>query len=160
MNVAKDTVIRFHYSLRDASGAPIESSEGRDPLAALIGHGGIVPGLEEAMMGRAAGESFDVTLEPEQAYGPRQEGLVQRVPKKYFRNGARLQPGDTTSVQTKNGPRVVTVLKVGMSVVDVDLNHPMAGRTLQFHIDVVDVRAATPEEIAHRHVHGDGGHQH
>ena len=75
-------------------------------------------------------------------------------------DGARLRAGDTAVVSTKNGPRMVTVLKVGMSVVDVDLNHPMAGKTLAFAIEVVDVRAATAEELEHHHVHGEGGHQH
>ena len=160
MNVAKDTVVRFHYTLRDDAGAQIETSHGQQPMTILVGHGGIIPGLEQALIGRSAGESFEVTVAPEQAYGVRHDNMVQRVPKKYFRDGARLRAGDTAVVTTKEGPRMVTVLKVGMSVVDVDLNHPMAGRTLAFAIEVVDVRAASEEELAHHHVHGEGGHQH
>lgn len=160
MHIEKDTVVRFHYSLRDGDGTQIESSHGQQPMTVLVGHGGIIPGLEEALIGHAAGDSFEVTVEPDKGYGVRHDNMMQRVPKKYFRDAARLKPGDTGVVTTKHGPRMVTVLKVGMSVVDVDLNHPMAGRTLVFAIEVAEVRAATPEEIAHHHVHGEGGHQH
>ena len=160
MNVERNSVVRFHYTLRDESGSQIENSRGGSPMAVLVGHGGIIPGLEEALMGRAPGERFEVTITPEQGYGPRHDNLVQRVPKKYFRDPGRLKAGATATVGTKEGPRMVTVIKVGMSVVDVDLNHPMAGRTLAFEIEIVDVREASEEELAHRHVHGEGGHQH
>ena len=160
MNVANDTVVRFHYTLRGDDGAEIESSHGQQPMTVLVGHGGIIPGLEQSLIGRAVGDAFEVTVAPEQGYGLRHDNMVQRVPKKYFRDGARLRAGDTAVVSTKNGPRMVTVLKVGMSVVDVDLNHPMAGKTLAFAIEVVDVRAASAEELEHHHVHGEGGHEH
>ena len=160
MNVEKDSVVRFHYTLRDPSGAELETSRGKAPVAVLVGHGGIIPGLEQALLGRSAGERFDTTVEPGQGYGQRHDNLVQRVPKKHFRDPARLKAGQSAVVGTSQGARLVTVLKVGMSVVDVDLNHPMAGRTLVFDIEIVEVRAASAEELAHRHVHGEGGHQH
>jgi len=98
---------------------------------------------------------------PELGYGERREGLQQRVPKKYFRDANRLKPGMRTVLTTKeDGQRVVSILKVGTSVVDVDLNHPMAGRTLVFDIEVIEVRAASAEEIAHGHAHAPGGHAH
>ena len=105
------------------------------------------------------GDSFEVTVESEQAYGPRREGFTQRVPKKHFRE-ARLRPGQEVMLNTSMGPRPVTVLKVGATVVDVDLNHPMAGKALQFQVEIVDVREAEPVEIEHGHVHGEGGAQH
>ena len=111
------------------------------------------------MKDREAGDRFEVTLAPDQAYGPHREGLEQRVPRKHFK-GARLAPGMQVTLPTDQGPRAMTIKKVGMSVVDVDLNHPMAGKTLAFDVEVIDVREATPDEIAHRHVHGEGGHQH
>ena len=112
-----------------------------------------------AFAAAAADMGTEVTVTPEQAYGERREGLVQRVPKKPFKD-ARLKPGQTVVLNTQQGPRMVTVEKVGMSVVDIDLNHPMAGKTLQFKVDVVDVREATDEARSHGHVHGEGGVQH
>ncbi len=160
MQIAADTVARFHYTVSEPGQAPIESSEGGEAIAVLIGHGGIIPGLEAALIGHSAGDRFDVTVEPEQAYGPRRDGLVQRVPKKYLKDADRLRAGMQTRVQTKEGPRLATVVKVGMSVIDLDMNHPMAGKSLSFSIEVVEVRAATSEELDHGHVHGDGGHHH
>jgi len=94
-----------------------------------------------------------------EAYGERREGMSQRVPKKHF-GDQKLSVGQQVVLNTSFGPRAVTIEKVGMSVVDVDLNHPMAGKDLQFDIEIVDVREAQPEEIEHGHVHGDGGHHH
>jgi len=137
MKIEKDRVVRFHYTVAEQGQEPIESSRDRDPLAILIGHGNIIPGLENAMMDKEAGATFEVDVKATDAYGERREGLTQRVPKKHFGTS-----------------------KVGMSVVDVDLNHPMAGKDLHFNVEIVDVREASKEEIEHGHVHGDGGHQH
>ncbi|MCE3005180.1 MAG: peptidylprolyl isomerase [Xanthomonadaceae bacterium] len=160
MKIDNNTVASFHYDLADAAGNRIESSRGGQPLAVLHGAGNVIPGVEAALAGRSVGERFSVTVPPEQGYGERREGLTQRVPKKYFRDGQRLRAGDTTMLSTLDGQRVVTVVKVGQSVIDVDLNHPMAGRTLVFDIEVVAVREATAEEIAHGHAHEPGGHAH
>jgi FKBP-type peptidyl-prolyl cis-trans isomerase SlyD len=160
MQAEANKVVSFHYHLRDADGSELENSEGRDPLTILMGAGNIIPGLEAAFAGHGAGDRFDVTVAPEQAYGERRDDWKQRVPKKYFNDADQLRPGMTTVLGTKDGQRAVTVVKVGQSVVDIDLNHPMAGRTLQFAIEIIEVREATSEEIAHGHVHGAGGHQH
>jgi FKBP-type peptidyl-prolyl cis-trans isomerase SlyD len=160
MQVAKDRVVRFHYTLSDAGGEVIESSRGSEPLTMLWGHGGLIVGVERALDGCEAGDTVDVTVPPEEGYGERRNDLVQRLPKKYFKQPERLKPGMVTQVQTAQGPRAVTVIKIGMSVIDVDGNHPLAGQTLQFALEVVDVREATSEEIDHGHVHGDGGHHH
>ncbi|HZX76703.1 peptidylprolyl isomerase [Lysobacter sp.] len=159
MKIEKDRVVRFHYTVSEVGQEPLETSEGREPLAILIGHGNIIPGLEKAMEGREAGEKFEVDVVAAEAYGERREGLTQRVPKKHFK-GARLEPGMQAVLPTNFGPRAVTIQKVGMSVVDVDLNHPMAGKDLHFAIEIVEVREASAEEIEHGHVHGDGGHHH
>lgn len=159
MKIEKDRVVRFHYTVSEVGQEPLETSEGREPLAILIGHGNIIPGLEKAMEGREAGEKFDVDVVAAEAYGERREGLTQRVPKKHFQ-GARLEPGMQAVLPTNFGPRAVTIQKVGMSVVDVDLNHPMAGKDLHFAIEIVEVREAAAEELEHGHVHGDGGHHH
>lgn len=158
MKVEENRVVHFHYTVSEA-GTEIENSRVQQPMAILVGHGNIIPGLEAAMQGREAGETFTVTVAPDQAYGPRRDGMVQRIPRKVFK-GAKLAPGMQVVLPTREGDRAMTVQKVGMSVVDVDLNHPMAGKTLDFEVELLDVRDATPEELAHHHVHGDGGHQH
>ena len=159
MKIEKDRVVRFHYTVSEVGQEPIESSKDREPLAILVGHGNIIPGLETAMMDKEAGESFGVDVKSADAYGERREGLTQRVPKKHFGN-TRLVPGQQVILQTNFGPRAVTVEKVGMTVVDVDLNHPMAGKDLHFDVEIVEVREASEEEVQHGHVHGDGGHHH
>jgi len=163
MKIEKDRVVSFHYTVSEQNtpgeGSPMESSEGREPLVILIGHGNIIPGLETAMEGHEAGDKFEVDVAAAQAYGEKREGLSQRIPKKHFGN-QRLEPGMQVVLQTNFGPRAVTIQKVGMSVVDVDLNHPMAGKDLHFAIEIVDVREASAEEVEHGHVHGEGGHHH
>jgi FKBP-type peptidyl-prolyl cis-trans isomerase SlyD len=126
MKIEKDRVVRFHYTVAEVGQEPLESSKEREPLAILIGHGNIIPGLEKAMEGHEAGESFGVDVPSADAYGEKREGLSQRVPKKHFGN-QRLVPGMQVVLNTNFGPRAVTIEKVGMSVVVVDLNHPMAG---------------------------------
>ena len=160
MKIEKDRVVRFHYTVAEAGQEPVESSRDRgEPLAILFGHGNIIPGLEKAMDGREAGDSFKATVPAAEAYGERRDGLSQRIPKKHF-GAQKLEPGMQVVLQTNFGPRAVTIEKVGMSVVDVDLNHPMAGKDLDFDIEVVEVREASAEELAHGHVHGEGGHHH
>ena len=160
MKIEKDRVVRFHYTVSEAGQAPVESSkEGGEPLTILVGYGNIIPGLENALDGHEAGDSFGVDVPAAEAYGERREGLTQRVPKKHF-GAQKLEPGQQVVLQTNFGPRAVTIQKVGMSVVDVDLNHPMAGKDLHFEVEIVEVREASAEEVAHGHVHGDGGHQH
>lgn len=159
MKIEKDRVVRFHYTVSEAGSEPLESSKEREPLAILVGHGNIIPGLEQAMDGREAGESFSVDVAAADAYGERREGLSQRVPKKHF-GAEKLAPGMQVVLNTNFGPRAVTVEKVGMSVVDVDLNHPMAGKDLHFDVEIIEVREASEVEVEHGHVHGDGGHDH
>ena len=162
MKIEKDRIVRFHYSLTDATGAALESSHDGEPMAYLYGHGGMIEGLENALLGRDSGEKFTVTLAPEEAYGKRVEGSFQRIPIKHLqvKKNARLAPGMVVQVQTEQGLRQVTVVKPGKFNVDVDTNHPWAGKTLTFTVEVVDVAEATPEELAHGHAHGAGGHQH
>lgn len=159
MKIEKDRVVSFHYSVAEQGQEALESSKEREPLQILIGHGNIIPGLEKALDGHEAGDSFGVDVPAADAYGERRDGLSQRVPKKHF-GAQRLEPGMQVVLNTNFGPRAVTIQKVGMSVVDVDLNHPMAGKDLHFDIEIVNVREASAEEIEHGHVHGEGGHAH
>ncbi|MDR2013787.1 MAG: peptidylprolyl isomerase [Rhodanobacter sp.] len=162
MNVETNKVVSFHYTVRDGGAEPVDSSRERgEPLTVLIGHGHLISGLEKAMMGHAVGDRFAVSVPPADGYGERREDHVQRVSKKYFKDADHLRPGMITVLKTREeGARAVVVKKVGSSVVDIDLNHPMAGKTLAFDIKITDIREATPEELAHGHAHGVGGHQH
>ncbi len=163
MKAAKNTVVSFHYRVSESGGdgAPLDSSRERGaPMSALLGHQQLVPGVERALEGREAGERFEIDVAPEDGYGERREGMIQRVPKKYFRDAGRLKPGMQTVLRTRDGSqRLVTVQKIGMSAIDVDHNHPLAGKTLHFDIEVTQVRAATPEELAHGHAHAQGAHE-
>jgi FKBP-type peptidyl-prolyl cis-trans isomerase SlyD len=162
VKIEANKVVSFHYSVSDGGPAPVDSSRDRgEPLTVLIGQGNIIPGLENALLGREAGEQFEVSVAPTEAYGERRANYTQRVPKKYFQDADQLRPGMSTVLQTQEaGSRMVVVHKVGSSVIDVDLNHPLAGKTLSFDVEITEVRDATPEEIAHRHAHGSGGHEH
>jgi FKBP-type peptidyl-prolyl cis-trans isomerase SlyD len=161
VKVEDNKVVSFHYSVNDGT-TPVDSSRERgEPLTALIGQGNIIPGLESALLGHVAGDRFEISVAPADAYGERRANFTQRVAKKYFEDAEHLRPGMTTLLHTKeSGQRMVVVHKVGSSVIDVDLNHPLAGKTLVFDVEITDVRDPTPEEIAHRHAHGSGGHEH
>lgn len=161
MKAGKDKVIAFHYTLT-VDGEQVESSHERgEPLWILLGHGQLIPGLEKALEGHEAGQSLQVEIAPADGYGEHQEGQIQRVPKKYFQQANRLKPGQVTVLQTKEGgQRVVTVHKVGMTTVDVDVNHPMAGKTLHFDVSINEVRDGTEEEIQHGHAHPPGAEAH
>lgn len=157
MMIEDKKVVTFHYNLSDAQGELIESSRDRDPMVYLHGSGNIVRGLEKAMAGKSAGDRFEVTVEPAQGYGERNEEGVQRISVKHFKNTGKLTPGQQVILQTKQGQVQVTVVKVGRFNVDVDRNHPLAGQTLVFDVEVTNIRDATAEEISHGHAHGPGG---
>lgn len=159
MQISKNTVVQFHYRLSDEQGQ-IENSREHQPVLYLHGHPGLIDGLSNALEGHQAGDSFSITLSPEQAYGERRENAIQRVPVKHLQGARKWQPGMTAVVETENGAVQVTVSKVGLKMADIDTNHPLAGKTLTFDIEILDVRAASEEEIAHGHAHGVGGHQH
>ena len=158
----RERVVSFHYELFEAdSERMLESSRQGSPVAVLLGRGNVIPGVEKALEGRAEGERFSVTVPPEEGYGARRDDWTQRLSRKHLAGAPkRLRPGMQVAVDTDQGLRPVTVVKVGATVVDVDLNHPMAGMTLRFDIEIIGLRAAEPEELAHGHVHGPGGHAH
>jgi FKBP-type peptidyl-prolyl cis-trans isomerase SlyD len=160
MRIADDKVVSFHYKLRDAEGELNESSEGGSPVVYLHGRNAIVPGLESEMAGKKSGDRFTATVSPDRAYGARNENAVQRVPLKHLATRGPLVAGQMVVVNTRDGGRQARVLKVGHFNVDLDLNHPLAGKTLTFDIEIMDVRDATEEELAHGHAHGPEGHGH
>ncbi len=159
MQITKDTVVQFHYTLSDETGV-LENSRSQDPVLYLQGHGNLIEGLEKSMEGHKAGDTFNVTLAPADAYGERTDDSIQSVQVKHLMGAKKWKPGMVAVVNTEQGQRQVTVVKVGMFKAEVDTNHPLAGKTLSFDIDVIDVRAASAEEIEHGHAHGVGGHHH
>lgn len=160
MNISEHSVVSFHYTLKNSQGEQLESSRKGDAMTYLHGSGNIIKGLEKAMEGKAAGDSFEVTVEPTDAYGEHQPANIQRVSAKHFPNSKALKPGQVLGLQTRQGPLQVTVVKVGRFNVDVDANHPLAGQTLTFNVEITEVRAASGEEKDHGHVHGHGGVEH
>lgn len=160
MDIQTDRVVTFHYRMSEPGSEPLENSHDSDPMVYLHGHRAIIAGLEDAMEGKQPGDSFTMEVEPENAYGARRPDAQQRIPIKHVRSRGKLRPGNVVQVKTRHGPKEVVVVKVGKFNVDVDTNHPLAGKVLSFDIQIVDVREATPEEIAHGHVHGQGGHHH
>jgi FKBP-type peptidyl-prolyl cis-trans isomerase SlyD len=152
MNIAKNTIVSFDYTLTDDNNQILDSSEG-EPLVYLHGHGNIIPGLEEAMEGKAAGDSFKVHVTAANAYGERDEKLITKIPKDRF-EGETVEEGMQFQAQTPDGYRVVTVTGVAGDQVTIDGNHPLAGTDLNFDVEVKDIREASEEEIAHGHPHG------
>lgn len=160
MQVAKDKVVSIDYTLTDDEGSVLDTSKGRAPLAYLHGAGNIIPGLEKALEGKQAGEQVAVRVPAAEAYGERDDALAQEVPLEMFQGVESIEPGMRFQAQTSAGVQVVTVTKVEGESVTVDGNHPLAGKPLNFDVNVVEVRDATDEELAHGHVHGPEGHDH
>jgi FKBP-type peptidyl-prolyl cis-trans isomerase SlyD len=164
MQITADKVVSFHYRLSETGGELLETSYDGDPTLYLHGHGGLLAALEEALEGKQAGDKVTVSITPEQGYGQRQEGATQRIPFKHLlgheKLKGKLKPGMKVAVNTQHGPWEAVVLKVGKFNVDIDSNHPLAGKNLDFELEIVEVRDATEEELAHGHAHGVGGHHH
>jgi FKBP-type peptidyl-prolyl cis-trans isomerase SlyD len=160
MQIAKDTVVSINYTLTDSEGAILDSSKGGKPLDYLHGSGNIIPGLEEALEGKRAGDTLKVSVPPEKGYGERNEALSHKVPRKMFETNSEIKPGMRFHTEAEHGQHTVTVTAVDTENVTVDANHPLAGKILNFEVNVVGVRAATREELAHSHVHGVDGHHH
>lgn len=146
MEIAANRVATFHYTLTDDDGQVIDSSPQDRPLSYLHGAGNIVPGLEQALEGRSAGDSFKVDVSPEQGYGQRNDALIQQVPREAFQGVDKVEPGMQFRAQTEGGPMLVTVVEVGEAQVKIDGNHPLAGRDLHFAIEVAEVREASEQE--------------
>jgi FKBP-type peptidyl-prolyl cis-trans isomerase SlyD len=160
MQIGNQTVVTIDYTLTDEQGEVLDTSEGQEPLVYIQGSGGIIPGLEEALEGKAAGDALKVTIAPAQGYGNRDEQLVQEVPRERFPTGGEITVGMRFHAQGTGGSHVVTVVAADDEKVTVDANHPLAGVTLSFDVKVLEVREATADELKHGHVHGKGGHQH
>ncbi|WP_440997510.1 FKBP-type peptidyl-prolyl cis-trans isomerase [Arhodomonas sp. SL1] len=153
MQIAKDKVVAIDYTLKGDDGEVLDASPEGQPLNYLHGAGNIIPGLENALEGKATGDDVSVTVEPEEAYGERDDRLQQEVPMEMFQGVDQVEPGMRFQAQTQAGTQIVTVASVDGETVTVDANHPLAGQTLNFEVKVADVREATEEELEHGHVH-------
>jgi len=160
MQISKGKVVSFDYTLKDDDGTVLDSSQEAGPLAYLHGVGGLVPGLERALEGHSTGDQLNVKVQPEDAYGQRNEQLVQSVPRKSFQGVEKIEPGMQFQASQGQQKQMVTVVGVTPETVTVDANHPLAGKPLNFDVTIREVRDATPEESQHGHVHGPGGHHH
>ena len=160
MQIADDLAVLIHYKVANAEGDVLDSSDGDEPLAYIHGQGDLVSGLEQALIGKSAGDRVQVIVAPAQGYGEHEASKVQTVPRDAFEGEANLQPGMRFQAETDDGDVMVTVTHVGDDEVTVDANHPLAGQTLHFDVEVVSVRECTAEEREHGHIHGAGGHHH
>ncbi|MFP2962363.1 peptidylprolyl isomerase [Myxococcus sp. 1LA] len=160
MRVAKDSVVSLEYKLHLGDGQVIDQSAPDQPLSYLHGHRQIVPGLEGALEGMGLGDSKQVVVAPGQGYGEHDPAGVRTVPRNMLPPGFSPQAGQTLMAQTDQGDIPLRIQEVRDDAVVVDLNHPLAGKTLHFDVTVKGVRAATQEELTHGHVHGPGGHDH
>lgn len=163
--IEKNKVVSLHYRLSDMDGNVLEDSkEVAQPLYYLHGHSGLMVKLEEALEGKHVGDNVSVTLEPNEAFGEVQANAVQRVSINHILRDGKAKPkfkaGMVVQLNTKEGPRPATVVKAGLKTVDVDLNHPFAGIQVKFEVEILSERDATEEEIAHGHIHGEGGVNH
>ena len=158
MNIQKDTIVTIRYRVSDAQGKLID--EAKEPTAYLHGgYGNTLAKIEAALEGQQAGYQTTLQLQPAEAFGERDESLLQTIARKDFPPGVKVG-GQLMGRDADGHEQAFTVVKIKGDTVFLDGNHPWAGKTLRFSLKVIDVRAATPEEIAHRHAHGAHGHHH
>lgn len=158
--VTAGRVVAFHYVLTDDQGQELDRS-GDQPLPILYGAGNVIPGMEKGLDGHKVGDKFSIQVPPEEGYGLRRPGLEQQVPRSAFPADANLFPGLMVQAETQDGQVVpLWLTQISDEHVTVDPNHPLAGQTLHFEVEIVEVREATPEEVDHGHVHMPGHHHH
>ncbi len=147
MQIDQNTVVSIHYTLTNMDGNVMDSSVGQQPLAYLHGASNIIPGLENALMGKSAGETLKVTVEPDQGYGEVREEMIQSVDRANFSGVDEIEVGMQFMAQTPWGEQPVMVIGIEGDSIKLDGNHPLAGQTLNFDVEVVEVREATEAEI-------------
>jgi len=156
MVIEQGKVVSIDYTLKNSEGQVLDTSDGREPLPYLHGAGNIIPGLEAALEGKSTGDQVNAVIEPEHAYGLRDENQIGKVARSDLAGVGEIAVGTQLQAQTPEGPRVVVVTDMDDETVTIDANHPLAGETLHFDVTVSDVRDATPEEVKHGHVHAPG----
>lgn len=160
MQVADNMAVSIHYTLSNDDGDVIDSSIGDEALVYLHGNGNIISGLEQALSGKSVGDKLNVRIEPEDAYGEFMEDRIQVIPRSMFEGVDVLEVGMKFHADVSSGPGVVSIVAINGDDITIDGNHPLAGQALTFDVEIVDIRPASREEIAHGHIHGAGGHHH
>ncbi|OHU86623.1 MULTISPECIES: FKBP-type peptidyl-prolyl cis-trans isomerase [Pseudoalteromonas] len=156
MKIAPNKVVSMHYAVLDNDSNTIDNTFDGEPLVFIVGTGYLIPGLENALMDKQVGDKLSVTVEPEQGYGERHDNLMQAVPKSMF-EGMEIEVGMQFRATTDDGDQLVMIIDIQDDEVVVDGNHPLSGITLNFDVEILEVRDATEDELAHGHVHGEGG---
>ncbi|MCU0421251.1 MAG: peptidylprolyl isomerase [Bacteroidia bacterium] len=159
MQVSANKVVSINYTLTDNSGVVLDTSNGRGPLNYIQGIGALIPGMENGLEGKSTGDKFQIKVSPENGYGAYVSEMVQQVPMSAF-GGQEVTVGMQFEAGSDEQRFIVTVTEINNDMVTVDGNHPLAGKELNFDVEVLEVREATAEELAHGHVHGPGGHHH
>ncbi len=160
MQIEKNKVVSIDYTLKNDDGQILDTSEGKEPLNFIHGNGHLIPGLEEALAGKAKDDKLNVSIPPEKGYGKRSDQMIHTVDRSNFEKDVDIKVGMQFQAQMGQGVQLLTVVKVEDDKVTLDGNHPLADQTLHFDVDVKDVREASAEELEHGHVHGPGGHKH
>ena len=163
MKISNNSVVIMHYAVSDSEGTLIDSSYDHKPMTIIQGTGYLIPGLEDALIDHQAGDKFEVAVACKEAYGERHDEYVQTVPKELLQGVEELVVGTQLRASTDEGEQTVIVIDINDKEVTVDGNHPLSGLDLSFDVEVLDVRKATEEELAHGHIHAEGescGHDH
>ncbi|MDI1278509.1 MAG: peptidylprolyl isomerase [Methylobacter sp.] len=158
MQVADNMAVSIHYTLTNDEGEVLDSSIGDDALVYLHGTGNIIPGLEDALQGKAVGDKFNVRIAAKDAYGEQNDEMIQVIPRAMFEGIDEIDVGMQFHADVSSGSGEVTIVKIEGDDITIDGNHPLAGMALTFDVEVVDVRPATKEEAEHGHIHGAGCH--
>lgn len=157
LTISSNRVISIDYVLTDPQGQIIDSSKEMGPLEYIHGTGHLIPGLEKALEGKTAGTNVKATIQPAEGYGEIRPEMVQTIPRSHFDSEGEIEVGTQFMANTEEGRIILRVVKVSGDQVVVDGNHPLAGVVLNFDVNVVSVREATPEELRHGHIHGGAG---
>lgn len=158
MKIENKRVVQIHYTLKDDQGEILDSSAGKSPLPYIHGIGALIPGLEKQLLGKQAGDKFTAVVAPAEGYGEYDEEQVFEVPASEFEGDDELQLGMQIQLDTESGPAIATIVNMEEDIITLDLNHPLAGTTLNFEVEIVEVREATKQELDHGHVHTHGAH--
>ena len=160
MTITDNKVVHMHYELKNDNGDVLDSSKGKEPLAYIQGKGNIIPGLEKELKDKGKGDKVKATVAPEEAYGAHDAQKIFKVGKDQFQGGGNIEIGMQIQAEANGRMEIGIVENIEGEEVTLNFNHPLAGETLHFDVEIMEVRDATQEELDHGHVHGPGGHQH
>ncbi len=160
MIIEHKSAVLFHYTLCDEEGIQLSKSGENNPSACLLGYNNVVTGLESALLGKQEGDQFSVTLQPEDAHGLREDTPLKRISLKHLVGKKKWKPGMHVLVNTNQVQQPATLIKVGKFTADIDTNHPLAGKIMNYEIHIITVRKASSIELQHGHVHGIDEHDH